>query len=164
MTQSHDENQKRLMAEAIALSFEAMHTGRGGPYGAVVVKDGEIIGRGMNRVLTDHDPTAHAELLAIQAACRALSSFSLEGCELYTSCEPCPMCLGAIYWAKLDRVYFANSVADAETYGFGSRSRNIYEEVGRPLATRSLSMTQFMRDEAAVAFQEWANKSDKTSY
>ncbi|MEL7313962.1 MAG: nucleoside deaminase, partial [Cyanobacteria bacterium J06559_3] len=119
-----------FMEEAIALSFEAIRSGRGGPYGAVVVKDGEIIGRGMNEVTSTNDPTAHAEMTAIREACKYLDSWNLEGCELYTSCEPCPMCMGAIYWARLDRIYYGNTKEVAARFGFNSQI--FYDELALP--------------------------------
>jgi len=151
-----------LMQEAIALSFEAMRSGKGGPYGAIVVQDGRVIGKGMNQVTSTYDPTAHAELLAIQEACQTLKSWLLTGCELYTSCEPCPMCLATIYWAKLDRVYYANSKEDAAQFGFSSVE--IYRELALPLAERKLPMIQLMPTDALAAFQEWSDQGDKISY
>jgi guanine deaminase len=153
---------QKFMQAAIDLSFEAMRTGRGGPYGAVVVKDGEIIGRGMNEVTSLNDPTAHAEMTAIREACQRLGHWQLRGCELYASGEPCPMCLAAIYWANLDRVYYGNSKEEANDYGFNSLT--FYEQVSLPVADRSLPMVQFMRDQAIAAFQEWASKADKQTY
>jgi guanine deaminase len=146
----------KFMQEAIALSFQTMRSGKGGPYGAVVVKDGEIIGKGCNEVTSTNDPTAHAELIAIREACKVLNSFQLTGCELYTSCEPCLMCLGAIFWAKPDRVYYANTKDDAAAFGF--KSLEIYQEYELPLMNRQIPMLQLMRDEAFAAFQEWGNK------
>jgi guanine deaminase len=154
--------EQEFMKDAIALSFEAMRTGRGGPYGAVVVKDGSIIGRGMNEVTSRNDPTHHAEMAAIRAACQALNSFTLEGCELYTSCEPCPMCMAAAYWARLDKVYYGNTAADAAKFGFNSQS--IYDELAKSQEQRQLPMQPLMQQEALAAFEEWANKADRTPY
>ncbi|NEQ32183.1 MAG: nucleoside deaminase [Leptolyngbya sp. SIO4C5] len=151
-----------FMQAAIALSLESIRHGDGGPYGAVVVKEGKIIGRGMNQVAPLKDPTAHAEMLAIRQACQQLQHWQLQGCELYTSCEPCPMCMATIYWAKLDRVYYANSKEDASDYGFNSGT--IYEQIALPISERSLPMSQLMQDKAVAAFKEWANKTDKLTY
>jgi guanine deaminase len=141
-----------FMARAIRLSIENVDSGRGGPFGAVVVKDGGIIGEGANQVTWTKDPTAHAEMLAIRAACAKLGAFDLPGCDIYTSCEPCPMCLGAIYWARLSRVYFAN--ADSL----------IYREIPLPLAQRAIPMIQMMREQALAAFQAWQEKPNKIVY
>jgi guanine deaminase len=151
-----------FMQEAIALSFDTMRAGKGGPYGAVVVKDGKVIGRGINQVPSTNDPTAHAELLAIQEACRTLQSPQLKGCELYTSCEPCAMCMGAVYWAKLDRVYYGNTKEDADEFGFPSTS--IYNELALPLEQRAIPMISLMRQDARTAFQEWADAVDRVKY
>jgi guanine deaminase len=148
---------EQFMQAAIDLSLANVESGQGRPFGAVVVKDGKIIGRGTNIVTVSHDPTAHAEVLAIRAACQALQQFQLTGCDLYTSCEPCPMCLGAIYWAKLDRVYYANTKADATAIGFDSQL--VYAELALPLTDRQLPMIPLMRDQAAIAFQAWVNQS-----
>jgi tRNA(Arg) A34 adenosine deaminase TadA len=152
----------KFMKEAIALSLEAMRTGKGGPYGAVVVRDGTVIGRGMNEVTSINDPTAHAEMTAIRQACDGLQSWQLPGCELYTSCEPCPMCMGAVYWARLDRVYYANTKEVAAQFGFNSSY--FYEQLALSPDNRDMPMMLFMADEAVVAFEEWARKSDKQSY
>jgi tRNA(Arg) A34 adenosine deaminase TadA len=150
------------MARAIALSLENVRTGAGGPFAAVVVKDGEIIAEGANAVTTTNDPTAHAEVVAIREACRKLKSFDLSGCEIYTSCEPCPMCLGAIYWARPARVYFANSAADAAQAGFDDAF--IYQEIGRPHPERAIPMIQLAQDGALAAFRVWQQKEDKIRY
>ncbi|MCB9899080.1 MAG: nucleoside deaminase [Planctomycetes bacterium] len=150
------------MREAIALSLDGCRRGLGGPFGAVIVKDGHVVGRGQNRVLADNDPTAHAEMVAIREAAATLGSFSLEGCVLYTSCEPCPMCLGGAYWSRVDRIVFANGRADAAAIGFDDAF--FYDELGRPPAERSVPMEQRLRDEALVAFAAWDGKPDKTSY
>ncbi len=150
------------MARAIQLSIENVHSGRGGPFGAVVVKDGKIIAEGANQVTSTHDPTAHAEILTIRAACAKLGAFELPDCEIYTSCEPCPMCLGAIYWARLSRVYFANAAADASRVGFDDSL--IYREILLPLAGRAIPMIQMMREQALAAFRAWQEKTDKIVY
>jgi len=150
------------MARAIQLSIENVHSGRGGPFGAVVVKDGAIVGEAANQVTSTNDPTAHAEVVAIRAACSKLASFDLEGCEIYSSCEPCPMCLGAIYWARLSRVYFANSDADASKIGFDDYL--IYREIAQPHSKRKIPMIQMMRDEALAAFRAWEGKPNKVEY
>lgn len=151
-----------FMARAIQLSIDNVRSGRGGPFGAVVVKDGSIIAEGANQVTSTNDPTAHAEMVAIREACRRLVAFDLEACEIYTSCEPCPMCLGAIYWARLSRVYFANADADASRAGFDDSL--IYRELALPYSQRKIPMIQMMREEALAAFRAWQNKSNKVEY
>src|ERR1700730_14629853 len=151
-----------FMARAIQLSIENVLSGRGGPFGAVVVKDDEIIAEGTNQVTSRNDPTAHAEVLAIRDACKKLGVFDLEGCEIYSSCEPCPMCLGAIYWARLSRIYFANAGADASRIGFDDSL--IFRELALPLSQRKIPMMQMMREKASVAFQAWQNKPGKIQY
>ncbi|MFZ0138859.1 MAG: nucleoside deaminase [Candidatus Sulfotelmatobacter sp.] len=151
-----------FMARAIQLSIDNVRSGRGGPFGAVVVKDGSIIAEGANQVTSTNDPTAHAEMVAIREACRKLAAFDLEGCEIYTSCEPCPMCLGAIYWARLSRVYFANADADASRVGFDDSL--IYRELALPYSQRKIPMIQMMREEALTAFRAWENKTNKIEY
>ena len=151
-----------FMARAIQLSIENVRSGRGGPFGAVVVRDDAIIGEAANQVTSTNDPTAHAEVLAIRAACKRLDSFELEGCEIYTSCEPCPMCLGAIYWARLSRIYFGNLDADASKIGFDDSL--IYREIAQPHSQRKIPMIQMMREQALGAFRAWENKSDKIDY
>jgi len=153
---------KNLMREAIRLSIRAMRRGKGGPFGAVVVRDGKVIGRGCNQVTSANDPTAHAEIVAIRAACKRLKTFQLEDCELYTSCEPCPMCLSAIYWARLGQVYYANTRGDAAKIGFDDDF--IYREVALPIRRRKLRMSQLLREEALAAFAEWERKDDKVPY
>jgi guanine deaminase len=153
---------KSFMEEAIRISIEMMRRGKGGPFGAVVVRGGEIVGRGCNEVTSTNDPTAHAEIVAIREACRHLGTFQLGDSELYTSCEPCPMCLSAIYWARLKKVYYANTRKDAAKIDFDDDF--IYSEVSRPIADRKLNMRQLMRKEALVAFQEWEKKTDKIRY
>lgn len=151
-----------FMARAIQLSIENVRSGRGGPFGAVVVKNGAIIAEGANRVASMNDPTAHAEILAIREACRKLGIFDLEGCEIYSSCEPCPMCLAAIYWARLARIYFANDAADASKIGFNDSL--IYREITQPHPQRKIPMIQLMREQALEAFHAWEDKPDKIAY
>ena len=151
-----------FMARAIQLSLENVLSGHGGPFGAVVVKDGTIIAEGANQVTSTKDPTAHAEVVAIREACTVLGVFDLEGCEIYSSCEPCPMCLGAIYWARLSRVYFGNADADASRIGFDDSL--IYHEIAQPHSQRKIPMIQMMREEALSAFRAWENKPNKISY
>ena len=153
---------ENFMREAIRLSIDSMRAGNGGPFGAVVVKDGKIIARGFNKVTSSNDPTAHAEVVAIREACTVLNSFQLAGCEIYTSCEPCPMCLGAIYWARPDKMYFANTKSDAAAIGFDDQF--IYEEIELNYADRQLSTEQLLQEEALVAFKEWEQKTDKIEY
>jgi guanine deaminase len=151
-----------FMARAIQLSIDNVHSGRGGPFGAVVVKESAIVAEGANQVTSTKDPTAHAEVVAIREACRNLGLFDLAGCEIYTSCEPCPMCLGAIYWARLSRIYFANADADASRIGFDDSL--IYRELMQPHAQRKIPMIQIMREEALAAFRAWENKPNKIEY
>ena len=151
-----------FMARAIKLSIESVHSGRGGPFGAVIVKDDAVIAEGANQVTSTQDPTAHAEILAIRGACAKLGVFELPDCEIYTSCEPCPMCLGAIYWARLSRVYFANAAADAASIGFDDSL--IYREIALPLAQRAIPMRQMMRKQALAAFRAWQQKPNKIVY
>jgi guanine deaminase len=150
-----------FMARAIQLSIENVSAG-GGPFGAVVVKEGAIIAEGVNRVTATHDPTAHAEMSAIRAACAKLGAFELKDCDLYTSCEPCPMCLGAIYWARPAHVYFANLATDAARVGFDDAF--IYREIAQPHARREIPMIQMMREEALAAFRAWEKKPNKIEY
>lgn len=151
-----------FLREAIRLSVEKMESGAGGPFGAVIVRDGEIVGRGWNQVTSTNDPTAHAEVVAVRDACSNLKSFSLAGCELYSSCEPCPLCLAAAYWARLDRIYFAASCDDATAAGFDDR--NFYRELCAGVAERSIPMQQALRDESLAAFRKWTAKSDRVPY
>jgi tRNA(Arg) A34 adenosine deaminase TadA len=151
-----------FMRRAIALASEGMRSNSGGPFGAVVVLDGRIVGEGFNRVTSTNDPTAHAEVTAIRAACKALGRFELRGGEIYTSCEPCPMCLAAIYWARLDRMYYGNVRADAARIGFDDQ--DLYDEVSRPLPARRLRATRMLPDEAHAAFEAWDRKADKVRY
>jgi tRNA(Arg) A34 adenosine deaminase TadA len=150
------------LREAIRLSKEKMEAGEGGPFGAVVVMDGTIIGRGWNRVTTSNDPTAHAEVMAIRDACSTLGTFMLAGCEIYASCEPCPMCLSAIYWARLDALYFAAGHEDAARAGFDDAL--IYDEVSKPWDRRTLVSGQHLRPEAQDVFSRWINMPDRMEY
>ena len=154
--------QEEFMLAAIAESKRGMDKNEGGPFGAVIVKNGKIIGRGNNRVTSDNDPTAHAEVTAIRDACTQLENFDLNGCEIYTSCEPCPMCLAAIYWSRIDTIYYANTKKDAADINFDDAF--FYEELDKPMDNRSIPMKQMMRDEAIAVFQAWANKEDKIPY
>ena len=150
------------MRQAIRLSIEMMRRGKGGPFGAVVVKGNTVVGRGCNRVTSANDPTAHAEIVAIRDACKRLRTFALDECDLYTSCEPCPMCLSALYWARIRRVYYANTRQDAAKIAFDDDF--IHREVGRPVRRRKLMMKQLLRQEALAAFEEWERKPDKVRY
>jgi guanine deaminase len=150
------------MREAIRLAQRHMERGAGGPFGAVVVHGDEIVGRGWNKVTSSHDPTAHAEVSAIRAACRKLKSFHLAECEIYTSCEPCPMCLAAIYWARLRRVWFGNTRRDAARIGFDDEF--LYRQVSLPVARRKLPMKQILPTEALAVFRAWELKPDKVPY
>lgn len=152
----------RFMLSAIEQSFLGIQGASGGPFGAVVVKDGQIIAKGYNQVTALNDPTAHAEIVAIRAACEKLQSFQLKGCEIYTSCEPCPMCMGAIYWARPTKVYYANSKSDAEAAGFDDQF--IEKEFLIPPAERKIPMVQMMQDEAIKAFDAWRVKEGKIEY
>jgi guanine deaminase len=153
--------QEKFMRQAIALAIENVRNG-GGPFAALIVRNGEVIGRGANRVTASNDPTAHAEIAAIRAACRAAGDFHLTGCELYTSSEPCPMCLGAIYWARLDRYYYGNTRRDAARIGFDDS--RIYEEIGKATGARSIPAVQLLGDEAAAAFAEWMQNPSRVPY
>lgn len=151
-----------FMARAIQLSIENVQSGRGGPFGAVIVRESRIVGEGANQVTSLNDPTAHAEILAIRNACAKLGAFELKDCELYTSCEPCPMCLGATYWARISRIYFANTAEDAANIGFDDSF--IYAQLPRPHSQRHIPAIQMMRDEALAGFRAWAEKADKIRY
>jgi guanine deaminase len=151
-----------FMAEAIRLSIQKMRENKGGPFGAVVVNNGKIIARGYNQVTSTLDPTTHAEIVAIRKACKKLKTFWLSDCELYTSCEPCPMCLSAIYWARIKKVYYANTRKDAARIGFNDAF--IYEELKKNPLKRKLQSQQMMRNEALKAFEEWKKKKDKVNY
>ena len=150
------------MRRAIALSLRAIRTDRGLPFGAVIVRDGEVVAEAHNTVTSDNDPTAHAEMNAIRAACAKLGTFLLEGCEIYTSGEPCPMCLAAIYWARLERIYYANRQQDAHRVGFSDES--FYGEISLPPDRRSIPMSRLLGDEAVAAFREWDERPDKVIY
>jgi guanine deaminase len=150
------------MREAIALAIQNVRAERGGPFGAVVVKNGELIASGVNSVTATNDPTAHAEVVAIRNACRDIASFELSGCELYSSCEPCPMCLGAIYWARPERFYFACTRDDARACGFDDAL--IYEELVRSPAERAISGRNLLREEGLVAFEEWLRSPARVRY
>ena len=150
------------MARAIALSRESMNSRDGGPFGAIVVRSGQIVGEGTNSVTLWNDPTAHAEIVAIRRACTALQTFQLSGCDIYSSCEPCPMCLGAIYWARPKAVYFAGDRNDAAEAGFDDAF--IYDELKKPPAQRGIPMIQMMHEEAAQVLAAWKLKPDKTQY
>lgn len=150
------------MNEALRLAEEGMKANEGGPFGCVIVKDGRIIGRGNNRVTSTNDPTAHAEVVAIREACHQLGSFQLDDCEIYTSCEPCPMCLGAIYWARPKAVYYACTREDAAAIHFDDQF--IYDEIDKDLPHRTIPMIPMMRDEGLRVFQQWDQKTDKTTY
>lgn len=154
--------QNRFMARAIELARNNVQSNTGGPFGCVVVRDGEIVGEGVNRVTGMNDPTAHAEIVAIREACAAINSFQLDGCEIYISCEPCPMCMGAIYWARPERVYYAATTSDAATIGFDDAL--IYDEQRLPGTERRIPFIPLMRDAALEAFRLWEEKPDKVMY
>ena len=154
-------NNNKFMQRAVELSVENIKNG-GGPFGAIIVKDGKIISEGANRVTADIDPTAHAEISAIRQAAKKLNTFDLNGCEIYTSCEPCPMCLAAIYWAHINKIYFGNSKIDAKNIGFDDSF--IYDELELKPADRKIEMIQLLPDEAIIAFEDWKNKEDKVEY
>ena len=152
---------EKFLRRAIELSICNIEKG-GGPFGAIIVKDGKIIAEGVNRVTTDNDPTAHAEINAIRNASAVLGTFNLSSCELYSSCEPCPMCLSAIYWAHIDNLYYSNTKNDAKAIGFDDSF--IYDELNLPCHERRLKTHQYLSEEAIVAFERWKNKEDKTAY
>jgi tRNA(Arg) A34 adenosine deaminase TadA len=152
---------KKFMQRAIELSVENIKNG-GGPFGAIIVKDGKIISEGTNRVTAEHDPTAHAEISAIRQAAQKLNTFNLRGCIIYTSCEPCPMCLSAIYWARLDKVYYGNTKTDAKNIGFDDSF--IYDELKLDPTNRKIAMKRLLPDEAIIAFEDWKIKEDKEEY
>ncbi|HLP35347.1 nucleoside deaminase [Lacibacter sp.] len=151
-----------FMREAILLSIENVESGKGGPFAAVIVKDGKIIASGVNEVTSSNDPTAHAEVVAIRKACSTLNSFQLDGCEIYCSCEPCPMCLGAIYWARAAKIYFANTKEDAAAVDFDDKF--IYDEIDLSYTGRKLATQQLLREEALVAFEKWKTSPLKMKY
>lgn len=153
---------RKFMARSIELARIGVDTNAGGPFGCVVVKNGEIVGEGSNRVTSTNDPTAHAEIIAIREACHSLGTFQLDGCAIYTSCEPCPMCLGAIYWARPEKVFFACTREDAAKVGFDDNF--IYEELEKSNEEREMVLLSLMRDEALELFRNWAAKPDKIQY
>lgn len=150
------------MQQAVSIGVEGMRSGKGGPFGCVIVKDDIIIGKGCNKVLETNDPTAHAEVVAIKDACNHLQSFQLDGCEIYASCEPCPMCLGAIYWARPAKVYYANTKQDAASIGFDDSF--IYDEIDMPLSKRKIPMHCIPLDGAKLMFEEWEKMGNKHLY
>lgn len=154
--------EEKYMNEAVALSEKGIHNDEGGPFGCIIVKQDKIIGRGYNKVISTNDPTAHAEIVAIRDACKNLEAFQLEGCELYTSCEPCPMCLGAIYWARPKVIYYANSKEDAKEAGFDDSM--IYREMNCDLRHRKIPIIHIGNAEAKEVFRKWENKKDKKAY
>ena len=156
------EQHKKFMFEAIQLAAQNVHGNNGGPFGAVVVKDGQVIGKGTNLVTSSNDPTAHAEINAIREACKTLETFDLEGCELYSSCEPCPMCLGSIYWANISKLYYASTKEDAAKAEFDDS--HIYAEFSLPKQERSIPSIQLMRDEAVMIFEQWIASDKKIPY
>ena len=149
------------MKRSIELSIESVKK-NGGPFSSIIVKDNKIIAEGSNKVTSSNDPTAHGEIVAIRDACKELNTFSLAGCELYTTCEPCPMCLSAIYWARIDKIYYANTREDARKIDFDDSL--IYSELKKNISERKIPMTQMMRDEALKAFELWDKKTDKVKY
>ena len=155
------EDKKKFMAKAIELSVNSANT-IGGPFGSVIVKDNKIIAEGSNKVTFLNDPTAHGEVVAIREACKKLNTFDLSGCEIYTSCEPCPMCLSAIYWSRLDKIYYANTREDAKNIDFDDSF--IYLEIPKKISDRKIKMTQMLRDDALKAFEIWDKKVDKIKY
>ena len=155
------ENNEKFMRLAIEKSLESVDNG-GGPFGAVVVKDGEVVAVASNSVTLDNDPTAHAEVNAIRMACKKLGTFDLSGCEIYASCEPCPMCLASIYWARIGKLYYANTKVDADKIGFSDSF--IYEEFAKPESERSIKVVKMLRSEAIKAFENWEKKGDKIDY
>ena len=157
-----DTTHQKFMQMAIELSEYNVQKGQGGPFGAVIVKDGMVVARSANQVVLQNDPTAHAEILAIRLACHELNTFSLEGCVIYASCEPCPMCLAAIYWARIDKIYYANNKTDAANIGFDDEF--IYNELDKKIEDRKLPIVQLMRDEALNAFKLWEQSENKTEY
>jgi len=156
------QNNEKFMRMAIQLSEQNVEQGSGGPFGAVIVKEGMVIARSANKVVPQKDPTAHAEISAIRLACKELDTYNLEGCVIYTSCEPCPMCLGAIYWTRLDKIYYANTKADAAAIAFDDQL--IYEEINRLPAERKLPAVQLLRGEAQIAFKKWTASDANIGY
>jgi guanine deaminase len=162
MTNQQPQGNPIFMQQAIALATENVTSGAGGPFGAVVVRNGEIIASGVNRVTLSNDPTAHAEVMAIRAACQALNTFQLSGCTVYTSCEPCPMCLAAIYWARCSAIFYGNTAADAAQIGFDDSF--LYAEVKKPIADRSIPTRQLLSDQAMASFQVWRDHTERIDY
>jgi guanine deaminase len=155
-------SQESFMQEAIRQADEGMRAGRGGPFGCIIVRQGKVVARGNNCVTSTNDPTAHAEVTAIREACQKLETFQLTDCELYTSCEPCPMCLAAIYWARIPHVFYGNTRADAAAIGFDDDF--IYQQIPVPPDQRSIQMTPLLRDRASATFKAWSEKADKIRY
>jgi guanine deaminase len=153
---------KIFMQETIQLARKGMQNNQGGPFGAIIVKNNEIISRGNNQVTSSNDPTAHAEIVAIRNACKVLNTFQLNDCEIYTSCEPCPMCLSSIYWARLDKIVYAANRHDAKAIGFDDAF--FYEELAKHPEIRQIPMEEYLREDALIAFQEWDKKEDKIRY
>ena len=162
MTTTSPEQHARFMQKAIELAMDNVTSGCGGPFGAVIVRNGEIVATGVNCVTANNDPTAHAEVTAIRAACTALGSFQLTGCTIYTSCEPCPMCLAAIYWSRCEAIYFGNTAADAAHAGFDDSF--LYTEVQRPHAARTISTQQLLPEQAIASLNAWRERTDKIDY
>jgi guanine deaminase len=156
------ETEREFMRRAVRLSAERMREGAGGPFGAVIVKDGKVIAEGWNKVTSSNDPTAHAEVVAIRLACETLGAFSLDGCDIYASCEPCPMCLAAIYWARIGRIFFANTRDEAAAIGFDDEF--LYREIPKPIEDRSIPTKHLAIPEAKAVFAEWEKKPDKVEY
>lgn len=155
-------DEQKFLDRAIELSREGMQSGKGGPFGCVIVKDGKIIGEGCNQVATTNDPTAHAEVVAIRDACKALKSFQLTGCDVYASCEPCPMCLGAIYWARPQRVIYANTKKEAAAINFDDHF--IYDEIEKPDTERAIEFIHFPNEKAIQVFEDWKKMENKIEY
>ena len=151
-----------FMKRAIQLSADNMRAGAGGPFGAVIVQNGKIIGEGFNQVTSTNDPTAHAEVVAIRNACKSVANFDLSGAEIYASCEPCPMCLAAIYWARIDKIYYANTRQDAAAIDFDDDF--LYQEIPKPIEQRKIPTVQCLHEEAIPVFKEWQSKLDKIEY
>jgi guanine deaminase len=154
--------EEKFMQEAILLSQKGIDNNDGGPFGCVIVKEDKIVGRGNNKVTSSNDPTAHAEVTAIRDACKNLNTFQLDDCEIFTSCEPCPMCLGAIYWARPKAIYYANNRKDAAAAGFDDSM--IYDEINAEIESRKIPMLSLCREDALKVFDKWINKTDKTVY
>lgn len=156
-----DDTDRKFMRQAIDLSIENVRNG-GGPFGAVIVRNGEVVATGVNNVVPHCDPTAHAEVSAIRKACQKVGDFKLDGCTIYTSCEPCPMCLSAIYWSGIERIFYGNTKQDAEDINFSDKF--IYDELALPMTERRVPAVNIMREEALEAFRDWEDKSDKVEY